>query len=118
MTMAKVREEHWVPRLRRLVKRIVKGCPGCKRFQATALAVQPPGVLPRDRTEGSSPFQVVGIDYAGPIKFKATDKRERKAYLILYACSTGGQVRSTHLQRQYFYWSSSMDETSDERGEA
>ena len=83
LTMAKVR----VPRLRRLVKRIVKGCPGCKPFQATALAVPPPGLLPRDRTEGSSPFQVVGVDYAGPIKFKATGKREGKAYLILYACS-------------------------------
>ena len=69
------------------MKRIVKGCPGCKRFQATALAVPPPGLLSRDRTEGSSPFQVVGVDYAGPIKFKATDKRKGKAYLILYACS-------------------------------
>ena len=87
LTMAKVRERHWVPRLRRLVKRIVKKCPGCKRFQATALTVPPPGLLPRDRTEGSIPFQVVGVDYAGPIKFKATEKREGKAYLILYACS-------------------------------
>ena len=87
LTMAKVRERHWVPRLRRLVKRIVKKCPGCKRFQAAALAVPPPGLLPRDRTEGSTPFQVVGVDYAGPIKFKATERREGKAYLILYACS-------------------------------
>ena len=29
----------------------------------------------------------MGVDYAGPIKFKATEKREGKAYLILYACS-------------------------------
>ena len=29
----------------------------------------------------------MGVDYAGPIKFKATDKREGKAYLIQYACS-------------------------------
>ncbi|XP_058941825.2 uncharacterized protein [Pocillopora verrucosa] len=85
--MAKVRERHWVPRLRRLVKRIVKKCPGCKRFQAAALAVPPPGLLPRDRAEGSTPFQAVGVDYAGPIKFKATERREGKAYLILYACS-------------------------------
>ena len=87
LTMAIVRERHWVPRLRRLVRRIVKKCPGWKRFQATALTVPPPGLLPRDRTEGSIPFQVVGVDYAGPIKFKATEKREGKAYLILYACS-------------------------------
>lgn len=29
----------------------------------------------------------MGVDYAGPSKFKATDKREGKAYLIQYACS-------------------------------
>ena len=29
----------------------------------------------------------MGVDYAGPIKFKATERREGKAYLILYACS-------------------------------
>ena len=87
LTMTKVRERHWVPRLRRLVKKIVKKCPRCKRFQATALTVPPPGLLPRDRTEGSTPFEVVGVDYAGPIKYKATERREGKAYLILYACS-------------------------------
>ena len=32
LTMAKVREGHWVLRPRRLVKRIVKKCTGCKRF--------------------------------------------------------------------------------------
>lgn len=45
LTMVKVREQHWVLCLRRLVKRIVKGCPGCKQFQATAVAVPPPGLL-------------------------------------------------------------------------
>ena len=38
LTMARIREHHWIPRLRRLVKRIVNRCPGCKRFQATAVA--------------------------------------------------------------------------------
>ena len=87
LTMAKVREQHWVPRLTRLVKRIGKKCPGCKRFWATALAIPPPGLLPKERTEGSFPFQVVGVDYAGRIKYKATNKSEGKAYIILYACS-------------------------------
>ena len=87
LTMAKVREQHWVPRLTRLVKRIGKKCPGCKRFWAKALAIPPPGLLPKERTEGSFPFQVVGVDYAGRIKYKATNKSEGKAYIILYACS-------------------------------
>ncbi|KAK3755571.1 hypothetical protein QZH41_005950 [Actinostola sp. cb2023] len=68
LTMAKVRQQHWVPRLRRLTKRIVKSCHGCRRFQAQAYATPPPGNLPTDRTEGETPFQVIGVDYAGPIK--------------------------------------------------
>ena len=137
LTMAKVRELHWVPRLRRLVKCIVKKCSGYKRFQATALTIPPPELLPRDRTKESTLFQVVGVGYASQVKYKATERREGKAYLILYACSL---TRALYLdlarysadrwnpseskrinnkawqtgcdlfrQRQYFRWSRSLD---------
>ena len=95
LTMAKIRETHWIPRLRRLVRRVIKRCHGCKRYQATALASPPPGKLPKDRTEGTSPFQVVGVDYAGPIKFRKSGKQEGKAYIVLYACSL---TRALHLE--------------------
>ena len=42
LTMTKVLERHWIPRLRRLV---VKKCHGCKRYQAIAYATPPPGAL-------------------------------------------------------------------------
>ena len=86
-TMAKVRELYWVPRLRRLTKRIVKSCHGCRRFQAQAFSSPPQGGLPKDRTEGQTPFQVVGVDYAGPLKYRKNAKTEGKAYVLLYACS-------------------------------
>ena len=69
-TMAKVREQYWVPRLRRLTKRVVKNCHGCRRFQAQAFSFPPQGNLPRDSTEGQTPLQVVGVDYAGPLKYR------------------------------------------------
>ena len=37
--------------------------------------------------KGVAPFQVVGVDFAGPIKYRVTQKKEGKAYIILYACS-------------------------------
>ena len=40
-TMAKVRELYWAPRLRRLTKRKVKSCHGCRRFQAQAFLSSP-----------------------------------------------------------------------------
>ena len=87
LAMAKVRDSHWIPRLRKLVKRVIKQCYGCKRFQITAFSNPPQGNLPRDRTEGNLPFQVVGVDYAGPIKYRTSKNREGKAYIVLYACS-------------------------------
>ena len=32
LTMASVRERYWIPRLRKLTKRVVRNCSGCKRF--------------------------------------------------------------------------------------
>ena len=61
LTMAKVRQRHWIPRLRRLAKKVRKACHGCRRFQIQALA--------------------------GPLKYRKRQKVEGKAYLILYACS-------------------------------
>ena len=86
-TMAKVRKLYWVPRLRRLTKRIVKSCHGCRRFQAQAFSSPPQGDLPKDRTEGQTPFQVVGVDTAGPLKYRKNAKTEEKAYMLLYSCS-------------------------------
>ena len=33
------------------------------------------------------PFQVVGVDFAGPIRYRSRPKTESKAYLALYDCS-------------------------------
>ena len=87
LTMVKVRERHWIPRLRRLVKRVIKDCHGCKRFHAIAYATPPLANLPKTRTEGSTAYQIIGIDYAGPIRYRKSKGKEGKAYILLYACS-------------------------------
>ena len=68
-------------------QQVIKACYGCKRFRATAFASPPPGNLPRDRTEGGTAFQVVGVDFAGLLKYREKGRREAKAYIVLYACS-------------------------------
>jgi len=75
--MTQVRENYWIPRLRQLVKRLRFSCRGCKKFHAIAFNSPPPGYLPKDRTEGRRPFDVIGVDYAGPI--------------VLYVKKTKGQ---------------------------
>ena len=87
LTMAKVREKLWVPRLRKLVKRTLKKCWGCKRFRAVPVHGPPQAPLPRERTEGDTPFNVIGVDFASPVKYLEKPKKEKKAYVALYSCS-------------------------------
>jgi hypothetical protein len=78
-----------------MVKRVVKRCAGCKRFQAVAFANPPVGPLPDDRTKGTTPFEVIGVDYMGPMTYKVTTNKEAKAYVLLYSCSL---TRAIHLE--------------------
>ena len=73
-----------IPRLRQLVKGLIKRCYRCKRFHVSAFSNPPPAYLPTDRTEGTAPFQV---DYAEPVKYRDGRNKEGKAYTVLYACS-------------------------------
>lgn len=45
LTMARVREKYWIPRLRKLTKRVVRNCSGCKRLQAVAFTNSPPALF-------------------------------------------------------------------------
>ena len=74
---------------------MISHCYGCKKFHATRFRNPPPGNLPLNRPEGLYPFQAVGVDYAGPILYKASKKLEGKAYILLFACSL---TRAVHLE--------------------
>ena len=47
----------------------------------------PPANSPKTRTEGSTAYQIIGIDYAGAIRYRKSKGKEGKAYILLYACS-------------------------------
>ena len=95
LTMAKIRETMWVPRLRKLARKIIKRCHWCRRFPVRHVSKPRPGNLPVDRTQGHRPFQVVGVDFAGPIKYRITKKTEGEAYITFYACSL---IRALYLE--------------------
>lgn len=37
--------------------------------------------------EGSVSDKFIGVDFAGPIKYRSKTKTEMKAYIMLYACN-------------------------------
>ena len=95
LTMSKVRDDYWVPTLRSLVKKVIGKCYGCKRFYTTPIPAPPQGNLPKERTEGEIPFEVTGVDYAGPIYYKGNGGADRKSYIVIYTCSL---TRGVHLE--------------------
>ena len=66
LTMARTRDQYWIPTLRQLVKRIIKRCYGCKRFNISHYPKTSQGLIPTDRTKQDLPFSVIGTDYVGP----------------------------------------------------
>ena len=95
ITMAPVRKCYWIPCLRQLTKKVRRKCHGCKKFQVTPFPKPPTENLPKDRTQGTRPFQVIGVYYAGPVLYKTRPGSQAKAYLLLFAC---GLTRAIHLE--------------------
>ena len=79
----------------RIAKNIRNNCFGYKRFQITTFANPPPGALPLDRTVGNRVFQVIAVDYAGPLCYRIFPTKEGKAYILLFPSSL---ARAIHLQ--------------------
>ena len=82
MTMVKVRDQYWVPKLRQLVKLVRSDCWGCKRFRVQSYENPPPGNLSTTCTQGIITFGVFGVDFA---------------YLVLYGCSLLAVLQSLEL---------------------
>lgn len=66
LTMAKVREDFWIPRPRVLTRQVIARCPTCIRFKKEA-AQQLMGNLLAVRVNITQPFLVTGWNFAGPL---------------------------------------------------
>ncbi|XP_028404086.1 uncharacterized protein LOC114526758 [Dendronephthya gigantea] len=94
LIMSKVRDEFWIPKLRTLAKKVLSCCYGCKRFHTVHEPTPPQGNLPKERTEETTPFEIVGVDYAGPIYYR-NKNNEQKSYILIYTCSL---TRGLHFE--------------------
>ena len=59
--MAKIRSKYWVPTLKQLVKRVLRICYGCKKFDVKSYTVPQKGLLPADRTNLDLPFKTIRL---------------------------------------------------------
>ena len=67
LTMAKIRQQWWIEKLRSLVKSVLHKCNTCVKYRARPLSTPTQAEF---RTTGSRAFETVGLDFAGPISYK------------------------------------------------
>ncbi|XP_077560520.1 uncharacterized protein LOC144175312 [Haemaphysalis longicornis] len=92
-TLVQLRERYWIVRGRQLVKSVVRSCAVCRRYSASHIEADT-GLLPPERTTKAEPFEVVGIDFAGPLFVNEKDKMV-KVYIVLFTCAV---TRAVHLE--------------------
>ncbi|XP_021959265.1 uncharacterized protein LOC110855152 [Folsomia candida] len=88
--MGKLREEYWILQGRQAIKKVISSCVRCRRFSAKEPTV-PRGQLPDNRVKMGKVFEVIGVDYAGPLYLK--DKS--KVWFCLFTCAV---YRCVHLE--------------------
>ena len=98
-TLVEVRSNYWIPRGRKLVRRVVKKCHLCKRLEGAPFSLSKAPNLPKYRVEISPPFTNVGFDHMGPLWVRDIYERKtlHKVYVALFTCCT---TRMIHLELQ------------------
>ena len=94
-TLSEVRKNYWIVRGGNYIKKILRKCIICKKFNARCYSYPSVSNLPKSRVNQDDPFGSIGVDYFGPLYYKAykqllfsvttNDKTEMfKCYVILY----------------------------------
>ncbi|XP_058811296.1 uncharacterized protein LOC131676191 [Topomyia yanbarensis] len=94
---ATIYQQYWIVGCQTVVRKVVQGCPRCVRLKGKT-AKQLMGNLPAERVRASRVFSHVGVDYAGPIKLKASCVRGLKVtngYIVVFVCFS---IRAVHLE--------------------
>lgn len=77
-----LRRKYWILHSRRSVKHVISKCYRCRRLSAKATITEICG-LPDDRVKNAEPFEVTGVDLAGPILLKTG----KKIWMVLFTCA-------------------------------
>ena len=95
-TLNGIRETHWVLKGREAVKRVIRKCTRCRRYEGKPFTAPPFPDLPTDRVYEGLPFTYTGLDFAGPLHLNsATPENRSKAYCCLFTCAS---TRALHLE--------------------
>nr|XP_042912400.1 uncharacterized protein LOC107446176 [Parasteatoda tepidariorum] len=90
-TLTHLREQYWIIKGKQFVKKFLRNCLICRRYKVKP-GTQVVAPLPPDRIKEQPPFDISGVDFAGP--FFVTDSNN-KCYLLIF---TYAVTRTVHLE--------------------
>jgi hypothetical protein len=87
------RERFWFLRGGKLAINVRKKCSNCIPFDRKPISV-PEATLPKERITPCYPFEVTGLDFAGPISGIGPTKndQEKKYYVLIFTCAVTRMV--------------------------
>jgi transposase InsO family protein len=95
--LAQLRQRYWIIGASTTVKRLVKSCVICRKYQARAMG-QKMADLPLDRTVSDEPpFTRTGVDFFGPFEVKR-GRSTVKRYGVIFTCFS---LRAIHLEMAF-----------------
>ena len=99
-TLTALRERYWVLRGRETVKRVIRHCEVCCRYEASPCKPSQFADLPSNRVSDDPPFTHIGLDFAGPLYVKearrsSQESDSNKVYVCLFTCAS---TRAVHLE--------------------
>ena len=96
LLIASLREKYWIPRIRNLVKTVIRQCLTCYKFKAHATHLM--GKLPSTLVQSSWPFLTTGVNNAGPISLRLGPPRSTtitKGYIAIFVCF---MTKAVHIE--------------------
>lgn len=88
--MNQIRESFWIIKSRKTIRKVLKKCVICKKFDKQAMQAPQP-VLPAERVRDSKIFEIIGVDLTGPLFLKA----KNKVWIVIFTCAV---YRAVHLE--------------------
>ena len=85
--IAEVRSKYWMPQLRAALNRIKSMCNYCGFIRANPIEYKM-SALPNVRTDAKlKPFEVTGLDCAGPFTVYAANSHQKKVWILILTCT-------------------------------
>ena len=82
-TLTELRARFWFVKGRSLVRKVLRQCVRCMRYNGRPYSAPNPPPLPHFRVNASPPFSSIGVDYAGPLYIKGAGN---KVWIALFTC--------------------------------